>query len=308
MHLTLPLADGDTKGQLTFYFGPNDYRILSKVAPGFSRNVTLGWPIVRWINYLFIIPVFSFLEQYISNYGLIIIVLVVIIKALLFPLSYRSYISMAKMRVMKPALDAIKEKYGDDLQKVQMEQFSLYQEVGINPLSSLVPNLLQIPIFIAMFNFFPNAIALRQQPFLWASDLSTYDAIVHLPFHIPIYGGHISLFALLMTVSTVLYSWSSNQLADAQQPGAMQMFTYVMPFTFLFVLNSFPAGITLYYFVSNLFTFVQQSLISWAVDEEKIKEQLEENKQKYKNNQKSRIQHQLQAAMKAERSARKSAK
>ena len=212
---------------------------------------------------------------------------------------------MAKMRVLKPALDALKDKYGEDMQKIQMEQMGLYREMGINPLSGCIPVLLQMPILLAMFNFFPNAIALRQQAFLWASDLSTYDAIIHLPFSIPAYGSHVSLFTLLMTASTILYTWSNNQLTPVQGP--MKLMTYMMPFTFMFILNSFPAGLSLYYFVSNLITSGQQSLIKRFVDEEKIKKQLEENKAKNKDKKKSGFRLRLAEAMKAEgKSKRKS--
>ena len=307
--LTLPGTDPqqDKKGQFTFYFGPNDYQTLNQVTKGFSNNTSLGWPIVRWINRFLIIPVFAFLEQYISSYGLIIILLVLFIKCLLLPLSYKSYIAMAKMRVLKPALDAIKAKHGEDMQKIQLEQMSLYREMGINPLSGCIPVLLQMPILLAMFNFFPNAIALRQQAFLWASDLSTYDAVIHLPFTIPAYGSHVSLFTLLMTASTILYTWSNEQLTPPQ-PGPMKVMAYVMPLTFMFILNSFPAGLSFYYFVANLVTFAQQSLIKQFVDEEKIKKKLEENKRKHKDKKKSRLQLHLEEAMKAERGSKRKAK
>ncbi len=298
--LTLPNADPqhERRGQFTFYFGPNDYQTLEQVTKGFSKNISLGWPVVRWINLYLIIPVFALLEQYIDSYGIIIILLVILIKFLLLPLSYKSYVAMAKIRVIKPALDVLKAKHGEDMQKIQMEQMSLYREMGINPLSGCVPVLLQMPILLAMFNFFPNAIALRQQAFLWANDLSTYDAIIRLPFSIPAYGSHVSLFTLLMTASTILYTWSNNQLTPVQGP--MKVMTYIMPFTFMFVLNGFPAGLSFYYFVSNLVTFGQQNLIKRFVDEEKIKRKLEENKAKNKDRKKSRFQLHLEGAMKAE--------
>ena len=307
--LTLPGIDlqQDQKGQFTFYFGPNDYYTLKQVTKGFSKNISLGWPIVRWINRFLIIPVFAFLEQYISSYGIIIILLVILIKCLLLPLSYQSYIAMAKMQVLKPALDAIKGKQGEDMQKLQMEQMRLYREMGINPLSGCIPVLLQMPILLAMFNFVPNAIALRQQAFLWASDLSTYDAVIHLPFSLPAYGSHVSLFTLLMTASTILYTWSNNQLIPPQQ-GPLRVLTYVMPLTFMLVLNSFPAGLSFYYFVFNLVTIGQQSLIKRFVDEEKIKKKLEENKRKNKDKKQSRLQLHLEKAMKAERRTKRKAK
>lgn len=279
----------DYKGSFTFYFGPNDYHTLKKVTKGFSKNISLGWPIVRWLNRYLIIPIFTFLEQYISSYGIIIILLVLFIKCLLLPLSYRSYVAMAKMRVLKPALDAIKDNHSADIQKMQMEQMRLYREMGVNPLSGCIPVLLQMPILLAMFNFFPNAIALRQKAFLWASDLSTYDAIMHLPFSIPAYGSHVSLFTLLMTASTILYTWSNEQFAPSQQ-GPLKIMSYMMPLTFMFILNSFPAGLSLYYFVSNLVTFGQQRLIKYVVDEEKIQKKLKENKLKNRDSSRSRFQ------------------
>lgn len=277
--LTLPDTnpDQDHQGQFLFYFGPNDYHILEQVTQGFSKNLSLGWPVVRWINCYLIIPLFTFLEQYISSHGLIIVLLVLLIKSLLLPLAYRSYIAMAKMRIVKPALDALQSRHGEDIVKMQQEQMQLYRSMGINPLSGCIPVLLQMPILLAMFNFFPNTIALRQKPFLWASDLSTYDAIIDLPFHIPAYGDHVSLFTLLMTISTIFYTWfNNNQLATPQ--GAMKWVSYLMPLTFMFILNSFPAGLSFYYFVSNVVTLGQQSLIKYMVDESKIAKQLNANK------------------------------
>ncbi len=308
VRLSLPSADPsqDKRAKFTFYFGPNDYQTLSQVTKGFSKNISLGWPIVRWINQFLIIPTFAFLEQYISSYGIIIILLVILIKFLLLPLSYKSYMAIAKMRVLKPALDTIKAKHGDNMQKIQLEQMNLYREMGINPLSGCIPVLLQMPILLAMFNFFPNAIALRQQAFLWASDLSTYDAVIHLPFTIPVYGNHVSLFTLLMTASTILYTWSNDQLTPPQGP--MKVIAYLMPVTFMFILNNLPAGLNFYYFVSNLVTFGQQSLIKRFVDEEKIKKKLQENKEKGKDKKKSRFQLRLESIKTARESKEKSTK
>lgn len=303
--LALPPADLQQvrSGKFTFYFGPNDYPLLKGVAPGFSRNLSLGWPVIKWINQYLIIPLFTFLEQHISNYGLIILMLVILIKLLLLPLSYRSYLAMAQMKVLKPTLDALKAKYGRDIHKVQMEQVKLYRAVGLNPLSGCVPLLLQMPILLAMFNFFPNALALRQKPFLWAHDLSTYDSILDLPFTIPAYGSHISLFTVLMTASTMLHTWSSSQVSAPEGP--VKILSYLMPVTLLFVLNDFPASLTFYYFVSNLATFGQQGLIKRFVDEDSIREKLAEHMASHRNGAKSRLQARLQAAMKAKRSPKK---
>ncbi|MDX5346233.1 MAG: membrane protein insertase YidC, partial [Hymenobacteraceae bacterium] len=257
------------KGQFTYYFGPNDLDMLKKVGPEFDRNLDLGWGIFSYVNRLLIIPAFDFLENYIASYGIIIILLVLYIKLLLFPLTYKSYVSMAKMKVLKPEIDAIKERNEGDMQKTQVETMKLYSEVGASPLAGCIPMLLQIPILFAMFNFFPNSIELRQEAFLWANDLSTYDVFAKLPFTIPFYGSHVSMFTLLMTASTILYTWSNNQVSSMQGP--MKFYSYLMPVIFMFVLNSFPAGLSFYYFVSNIVTFGQQAIIRKFVDEGKIK-------------------------------------
>jgi YidC/Oxa1 family membrane protein insertase len=201
--ITIPTKEV-TEGTANYalYFGPNDYKKLGQVTESFAKNVYLGWPPVYWINKFVIFPVFYFLTNQIGNFGLIIIILVILMRILLLPLSYRSYLSMAKMKALKPELDEIKEKFGEDMTKIQQEQMKLYQQVGVNPLSGCIPLLLQMPILFAMFYLFPNSIELRQQSFLWAEDLSTYDSIVNLPFTIPFYGDHVSLFTLLMTIST----------------------------------------------------------------------------------------------------------
>ena len=277
--------------------GPNKYNTLRKVTDGFSENVYLGWFIFAGVNRFLIIPVFNFLEQYIANYGIIILILVLFIKLLLSPLSYRSYVSMAKQRVLKPEIDQLKEKHGSDMQKIQQEQMALFQKAGVSPLSGCIPLLLQMPILLAMYNFFPNAFELRQQAFLWADDLSTYDTIAMLPFSIPAYGNHVSLFTLLMTASTILFTWSNNQLSAVQGP--MKTVSYLMPIMFLFILNNFAAALTYYYFVSNLVTFGHQALIKRFIDEDKIKKILEENRLKNKNKKKSAFQNRLEEAMKA---------
>ncbi len=296
------------QGNFKFYLGPNDYQDIDVVATDFERNVYLGWPPIFWINKFVIFPVFHFLTRFISNYGLIIIILVLLLKLVLAPLSYRSYLSMAKMRVLKPELDEIKEKHGEDATKVQQEQLKLYQQVGVNPISGCIPVLLQMPILFAMFYLFPASIELRQQPFLWAEDLSTYDSIIQLPFFLPFgLGNHLSLFTLLMTISTLIYTWQNNQLSSVQGP--MKSMSYVMPVIFLFVFNSYSAGLTFYYFVSNLVTFSQQAIIRRFVDEDKIKVILEENRKKNLagSGKKSKFMSKLEEAMKASEETRKKA-
>jgi len=232
--ILIPKSDLVKGANYKFYFGPNDYQDIGDVADKFARNVYLGWPPVYWINKFVIFPVFHFLTTFIGNYGLIIIILVILLKLVLFPLSYKSYLSMAKMKVLKPDLDTIKEKHGEDMTKVQQEQLKLYQQVGVNPISGCIPVLLQMPILFAMFYLFPASIELRQQPFLWAEDLSTYDSLIQLPFSLPFNtGSHISLFTLLMTVSTLIYTWQNNQISSVQGP--MKSMSYIMPVIFFFL-------------------------------------------------------------------------
>ncbi len=299
------LSEG--KPDFKFYFGPNDYQIIGSVGEKFERNVYLGWPPVYWINKFVIFPVFHFLTQIFSNYGLIIVILVILLKLVLFPLSYRSYLSMAKMKVLKPELDEIKERVGEDMAKVQQEQMKLYQQVGVNPISGCVPVLLQMPILFAMFYLFPASIELRQQPFLWAEDLSTYDSVINFSFSLPFMGSHISLFTLLMTLSTLIYTWQNNQISSVQGP--MKSMSYIMPIIFFFVLNKFSAGLTFYYLVSNLVTFSQQAIIKRFVDENKIKAIMEENKRKNAAGagKKSKFMTKLEEAMKASEEAKRKA-
>lgn len=306
----LALAIGDLKtgkGNFQFYFGPNDYTVQKKVVDGFEQNVDLGWFIFRAVNKWLIIPIFNLLERFISNYGIIIIILVFVIKLLLAPLTYKSHMSMAKMKVLKPEMDAIKEKFGGDMQKSQQETMELYRKAGINPLSGCIPVLLQFPFLLAMFNFFPNSIELRQQAFLWAHDLSTYDNVLDLPFWIPGYGDHVSLFCLLMTASTILYTWSNSQM-NSQMQGPMKTMQYIMPIMFLFFLNSFSAGLTFYYFVSNIVSFGQMAVFRKFVDEGKIKKIMDENRKKNANKKKSKFQLKLEEAMKASEEQRKKSK
>jgi YidC/Oxa1 family membrane protein insertase len=296
------------KANFSYYFGPNDYKITSGVTEGFSRNVYLGWPPVIWVNKYLLMPVFNFLQKYITNFGLIIIVLVFFMKILLMPLTYKSYIGMAKMKLLKPELDLIKEKNGDNMTQAQQDQMKLYQQAGVNPFSGCIPLLLQMPILFSMFYLFPNSIDLRQQPFLWAEDLSTYDSILNLPFVIPFYGNHVSLFVLLMTASQLVYTWQNNQISSVQGP--MKSMSYIMPVIFMFVLNAFSAGLSFYYFVSNLITFAQQAVIKRFVDEDKIKAIMDENRRKAASgtSKKSKFMSKLEDAMKVSEEARKKGK
>ena len=205
--------------------------------------------------------------------------LTLIIKLILFPLVYKSYVSSAKMRILKPEIDEIKEKYGTDMTKVQQENMKLYKRAGVSPMGGCLPMLIQLPILLAMFNFFPASYELRQKAFLWAHDLSTYDSILELGFNIPFYGTHISLFTLLMTVSTLLYTRMNNQLTGVS--GQMKWISYLMPILFLGFFNNYASGLTYYYFLGNMITFGQNVLIrKFFVDEVKLHKQIEENKKK----------------------------
>jgi len=306
MNLTIPYGEFIQGYGLKYYFGTNKYSVLKKVAPEFEENLDMGWGPLPLVNKFIIIPIFNFLQTFMSNYGLIIIVIVVIIRLFLAPLTYKSHMSMAKMRVMKPELDEIKAKHDGDMQKAQQEQMKLYQQVGINPLSGCIPMLLQMPILFSLFFFFPNAVELRGESFLWANDLSTYDSILSLPFEIPFYGDHVSLFTLLMTLSTLLYTWSNSQITTVQGP--MKTLQYIMPIMFLFVLNSYASGLTFYYFVSNMVTFGQTMLFRRFIDEDKIHRLLQENKKKNSNKKESKFQQRLEDAMKANQKAQKNKK
>ncbi len=267
---------------ISLYFGPNDLKELKKVSPDFDKNVYLGYEVFKPINKYIFVPLFKFLEKITSNYGLIILLLVLIIKLALTPLTYKSYVSMAKMKLLQPELNAIKEKVGDDAMKLQQEQMKLYNQVGVSPMSGCVPMLATLPILMSVFFLFPNLIEIRQKPFLWANDLSTFDSIINLPFKIPFYGSHVSLFTLAMTFSSLAYGYYNNQITPQQtgQPFDMRMMAYVTPVIFMFVMNVFPAGLSFYYFVSNIITVVQQLLIRKFVDNDKLKNIIEENRKK----------------------------
>jgi YidC/Oxa1 family membrane protein insertase len=312
-HVELLIASDDLASKnasFQYYFGPSDYDILPQVTEGFAKNLSLGWPPMLWITKFVLIPVFKFLERFFSNYGIIIMLLVLFVKLLLLPLSYKSYLGMAKMKLLKPELDLIKEKNGDNMAQNQQDQMKLYQQAGVNPFSGCIPLLLQMPILFAMFWFFPVAIQLRQQPFLWAEDLSAYDSIATLPFTIPFYGDHVSLFVILMTGASLLSVWQNSQLSSVQGP--MKSMQYVMPVVFMFILNSFSSGLSFYYFFSTMVTFAQQAIIKRFVDEDKIMAVMEDHKKKMLagggNSKKSSFMSKLEQAMKASEEARKSSK
>jgi len=264
---------------MLFYFGPNQLNILEKQGFDLEKQIDLGyWPL-KYINRWVVLPVFNFLEGFGWGYGLIILILTILLKMVLLPLTYKSYLSMAKMRVLKPEMEEIKGKVGEDNPTLlQQEYLKLYKKAGVNPLGGCLPMLLQLPIIMAFFFFFPNLFELRQQSFLWMEDLSTYDAFFFLGFNVPFLGNHISLMCILMTISTLIYTYFNNQVSGAT--GQMKYIGYITPIIFFGVLNSFPSGLNYYYFLANLMTFAQQYIIRMFVDDKKIHAQIEENKKK----------------------------
>ena len=285
--------------QLTFFFGPNSYPLLSDLDDKIDKSyaaegeenvdldlhslVNVGWGIFGWINRWCVIPLFQFLGSFIGNYGLIIILITLIVKLVLFPFTYKSYKSQAKMRVLAPEIKEINEKYPgqENAAKRSQETMALYSRTGASPFSGCLPMLLQMPVLIAMFSFFPTAIELRGQSFLWAHDLSALDYIFTLPFSLPILGNHLSLFCLLMTVVNIIYTYINmqNQPSTGQMPG-MKWMMYLMPLMFLFFFNDYAAGLSLYYFVFLLVTILQTFVFRLCTNEEKVRAQLLENAKK----------------------------
>ncbi len=291
-----------------FYFGPNKYSILKKIGePGgadiyLERLVPLGWGIFGWVNRWCVIPVFDFLRNYIGSFGIIILILVILVKLVISPLTYKSYVSMAKMRLIKPQVDELNKKYPkkEDAMKKQQATMELYKKAGINPMGGCIPMLIQLPILIAMFRFFPASIELREQPFLWADDLSSYDSIVNLPFSIPFYGDHVSLFALLMAVSLFGYSYFNYQQTASSQPqmaGMKFMMVYMMPIMMLLWFNSYSSGLCYYYLLSNLFTIGQTLVIRRIVDDEKIHAVMQANAARKSKGKKSKFQQRYEELM-----------
>ncbi len=265
---------------MRFYFGPNHYSTLKKIDNlNLEKLIPLGWGIFGWVNKFLVIPTFNFLNSFNLNYGLIILILTILVRIILLPLTYGSFKSQAKMKVLQPEMTEINEKFKEEPLKKQQEVMALYKKAGVNPLGGCIPGLLQLPILIAMFRFFPASIELRQQSFLWATDLSTYDSILDLPFRIPFYGSHVSLFTLLMTVSTIIYTKVNMQMTAATNP-QMKWMMYLMPILFLGFFNNYSAGLSYYYFLSNIFGFGQQYLFKAFIDENKIHAQIQENRKK----------------------------
>lgn len=270
---------------MRFYFGPNHFKTLKQYDIELEKQINLGWKIFGWLNRFLTIPIFNFLSGFNLNYGIIILILTVILKLLLLPIAYKTVLSSAKMRVLKPEIDELNEKHKDDEpMKKQQATMALYKQAGVNPMAGCIPVLLQMPILIALFSFFPASIELRQEPFLWAHDLSTYDSVYNFGFAVPWYGDHVSLFALLMTASTLLYTWSNSQLMGTsnQMPG-MKWMMYLMPILFLGFLNNYSAGLSWYYFLANMITFGQTWVMQkFVIDSDALHAKIQENKKKPK--------------------------
>jgi len=268
--------------KMKFYFGPSHYNTLKQYDLSMENQINLGYIIVRQVNQWIIIPTFNFLRRYINNFGIIILLLTVLIKLLIFPFTFKSYHSQAKMKALKPEIDEINAKFGKDKpMEKQQATMALYKKAGVNPLGGCLPMLFQFPVLIAMFFFFPTSIELRQQSFLWATDLSTYDSIMKLPFSIPFgFGDHISLFCLLMTITTIISTYMNSQTQNTEAMPGMKTMMYIMPVMFLFILNSYAAGLSYYYFLANVFTIGQIYVFRMMIDEDKIRAQIMINKKK----------------------------
>jgi YidC/Oxa1 family membrane protein insertase len=293
--LSLPYSFNNTDEQnMQWYFGPNHYKTLKKMDMGLEGTIQLGHWTFSWVNKRFVIPVFNWLSKSIKSYGIIIFLLTLFIKLILIFPMYKSYLSTAKMKLLKPELEEIKEKANGDMTKVQQEQMKLYKKVGVSPFGGCLPQLVQLPILIALFRFFPSSIELRQKSFLWAEDLSTYDTWINFGFDIPLLGDHLSLFTLLMAASSLLYT-IYNQQSQAGMNNQMKYIMYLMPVMLLFWFNSYAAGLSYYYFLANMITFGQNFIFSkFIVDEDKIRLQMEANKKKKVKIKQSRFQKKLE--------------
>lgn len=284
--LTLPFSNSDKLSYpMAFYFGPNHYKTMRKYNLDLERQIPLGWSspyILGWINRWAVIPIFNLLSQTGMNYGIIILILTLILKIVLLPIAYKTYMSSARMRVLKPEVDEIGAKFPkkEDAMKKQQATMALYKKAGINPMAGCIPMLLQMPILIALYRFFPASIELRQESFLWATDLSSYDSIYNFGFNIPFYGDHISLFTLLMTISTIIYTKLNNQMMGTNTQPGMKFVMYAMPVMFLGFFNDFASALSYYYLLANLITFLQMWLFRKFVNEDKIHARIQENKKK----------------------------
>lgn len=300
-NLGIPYQD-NSNFPMSFYFGPNAFKTLQAYHLELERQIPIGWGffLLAWINKYIVINVFDWLGSWGWNYGIVILIITILLKLVLFPIAYKTYMSSAKMRVLKPEIEEIGKKYPnkEDAMKKQQEVMGLYKKAGVNPMAGCVPMLLQLPILIAMFRFFPSSIELRQKSFLWAHDLSSYDSIWNLPFNIPFYGDHVSLFTLLMTVSTLMYTHVNQKMmgTDNNAMPGMKMMMYMMPIFFLGFFNSYASGLSYYYFLANIITFGQMFIFRQFVNEDKLRAKIAMNKKKKVK--KSKWQQRLEEAQK----------
>ncbi|WP_010521923.1 membrane protein insertase YidC [Aquimarina agarivorans] len=297
--MPLALNAGNLNYQMNWYYGPTDYKILKNYDRNLDEIVPLGWGIFGWINKIIFIPLFNLLSGFLP-YGLAIIFMTILVKLGLSPVTYKSYVSQARMKVLKPEITELNEKFADNPMKKQQETMKLYSKAGVSPMSGCIPALLQMPILYALFSFFPSAIALRQKSFLWADDLSSYDTIFNLPFRIPFYGDHVSLFPILAGIATFFYMQmtTGQNMPTQTQPGMpnMKFIMYLSPLFMLFFFNNYASGLSLYYFVSNLITIgIMLVIKNYIIDEDKIHAQIQENKKKPKKQ--SKFKQRLQEAM-----------
>ena len=310
--IPLVAENGNLDENWQFYFGPSDYNLLKTYeGKNFERSVNMGWGIFRWINKYLFIPVFNGLKNIISSYGLIIILMTIVVRIIMSPLVYKSYLSSAKMKVLRPEMEEINKKYPgkENAMKRQQETMALQNKAGVSMLSGCIPALLQMPVFFALFRFFPSNFDLRQKSFLWADDLSSYDSVLHLPFKIPIYGDHVSLFPLLASIAIFFYmKMSQSQQANMQPPAQegmpdmqqmMKVMLYISPIMMLFFFNMYGSGLSLYYFISNLLTIAIMYVIKeYVIDEEKVHALVQKKKAEAPTRKKSAFRQRLDDAMK----------
>ncbi|MED5362842.1 MAG: membrane protein insertase YidC [Bacteroidota bacterium] len=299
--------NGALNSTFEWFIGPTDYKILKTYDENLSGSISFGWGIIGWINRFLFFPLFGLLSGFLP-YGIAIIVMTIIVRLALSPVTYKSYLSQAKMKVLRPEINALNDKYGNDRAKKQQETMKLYTKAGANPMAGCVPSLLQLPVFLGLFYFFPVAFSLRGKSFMWAEDLSSYDAIAELPFSIPFYGDHVSLFPLLASIAIFVYSkMTMGQQMQPSQPGIpnMKFMIYLMPIMMLFFFNNYASGLSLYYLISNLITIgIMLVIKNYIIDEEKIFLKIEENKKKPKKQ--SRFQRKMEEMMQQAEQQRRS--
>ena len=306
-NIPLAFSNGEIDYKMSWYFGPSDYKILKKYDKNIEKIIPLGWGIFGWINMFIFIPLFSFLSTTLGlSLGIAIIIFTIIIKIAMSPITFKSFLSQAKMKVLRPEITELGEKFKKDPMKKQQETMKLYNKAGVNPMAGCIPALIQIPFMYASFQFFPSAFELRQKGFLWADDLSSFDEVVKLPFHIPLYGDHISLFPVLASIAIFFYmkmTQGDQQMAAPQQEGMpdmakmMKIMIYLSPIMMLFFFNSYGAGLSLYNFISNLITIgIMLVIKKYFIDSDKIHAQIQENKLKEPKKQ-NKFQQKLQEVM-----------